>query len=272
MFLAGRGIDDTDLSGRPLVDDNLCVLLNAEDGDITFRLPAFESVREPWELLLDTADDHAEETKSAGEPTRLIGRSLKVFRSSSRVLRAGGALHRLGATYRLQVCPQFTFKDALAVTQYLSDLGITDIYTSPLLQAVAGSEHGYDVVDHGALNAELGGEPGVLRVERRAAAPSHRADGRLRAEPHGHRQRQNSLWDDRPRARAELAVRGFLRRRLDAGPARTCATESSYRSSTASTATCSSAAISSSRSARRRRGSATSTAGSRSPSIRSDRS
>jgi isoamylase len=160
MFLAGRRIDDTDEHGRPLVDDNLCILLNAGESDVDFVLPRFDLVREPWELLLETSEDHRVETRGAGETTRLAARSIKVFRSSSRVLRAGGLLHRLNSTYRLQVCPQFPFERALAVTSYLSELGITDVYTSPLLQAVPGSNHGYDVVDHGTINRELGGESG----------------------------------------------------------------------------------------------------------------
>ena len=33
MFLAGRGIDDVDDDGRPLVDDNLLLLFNTADVD-----------------------------------------------------------------------------------------------------------------------------------------------------------------------------------------------------------------------------------------------
>jgi glycogen operon protein len=158
MFLAGRGIDDSDETGRSLVDDNLVLLLNASERALDFVLPS-EAVEEPWELLVDTADDHAEERGRPGVTTRLVEHSAKLFRSSSRVLRAGGALHRLNASYRLQLHPGFRFSDALAVTSYLNELGITDVYTSPLLRAAAGSTHGYDVVDYGALNPELGGEP-----------------------------------------------------------------------------------------------------------------
>ncbi|HTQ03215.1 MAG TPA: glycogen debranching protein GlgX, partial [Polyangiaceae bacterium] len=159
MFLAGRGIDDVDETGRSLVDDNLLLLVNGGDSALEFVLPACESVAEPWELLLDTANDRAEERVKAAGTTTLTERSMKLFRSSSRVLRAGGALHRLNATYRLQLHKGFRFADALATTAYLHELGVTDVYTSPLLRAAAGSMHGYDVVDYGALNPELGGEP-----------------------------------------------------------------------------------------------------------------
>jgi (1->4)-alpha-D-glucan 1-alpha-D-glucosylmutase len=60
------------------------------------------------------------------------------------------------ATYRLQFNAQFTFADAKKIVGYLHDLGITDIYASPLLRPRKGSTHGYDVVDTGSLNPELG--------------------------------------------------------------------------------------------------------------------
>ena len=47
---------------------------------------------------------------------------------------------------------------------YLADLGVSHLYCSPYLQAAKGSTHGYDVVDHGRLNAELGGEAGHARL------------------------------------------------------------------------------------------------------------
>lgn len=158
MFLAGRGIDDTDDDGRPLVDDNLLLIINAADVDVTFSLPDIEAVREPWQLLVDTFDDRAEEILEPGQSTLMVRRSAKLLRSNSRVIRVGGALHRLGATYRLQLHGDFGFREARSVTTYLSELGITDVYSSPLLAAVHGSRHGYDVVDHGRLNPELGDE------------------------------------------------------------------------------------------------------------------
>lgn len=62
------------------------------------------------------------------------------------------------STYRLQLNAHFTFKDASAIADYLKDLGISHVYCSPYLQAAPGSMHGYDVVDHQSVNAELGGE------------------------------------------------------------------------------------------------------------------
>lgn len=62
------------------------------------------------------------------------------------------------ATYRLQFNRQFGFKDAQKLVPYLHALGISDIYASPILQARAGSGHGYDVTDPTRLNPEIGTE------------------------------------------------------------------------------------------------------------------
>src|SRR5271157_335181 len=63
-----------------------------------------------------------------------------------------------GATYRLQLHKDFTFDDAAGIADYLHALGISHVYASPYLQAAPGSTHGYDVADHHAVSAELGGE------------------------------------------------------------------------------------------------------------------
>src|SRR5438067_11993781 len=60
------------------------------------------------------------------------------------------------ATYRLQFNAGFTFDDARRISAYLAELGIEDIYASPILRARKGSPHGYDVVDATSLNPELG--------------------------------------------------------------------------------------------------------------------
>ena len=60
------------------------------------------------------------------------------------------------ATYRLQFQPEFGFADAADIVAYLSELGISHVYASPIFRARKGSLHGYDCVDFNALNAELG--------------------------------------------------------------------------------------------------------------------
>src|ERR1700704_5842612 len=62
------------------------------------------------------------------------------------------------ATYRLQLTPDFGFAEARALVPYLRDLGISHLYLSPSLQARAGSQHGYDVIDPRHISQELGGE------------------------------------------------------------------------------------------------------------------
>src|SRR5687767_15755761 len=60
------------------------------------------------------------------------------------------------STYRIQFHAGFTFRHAMAVVDYLADLGVTHAYASPYLSARAGSTHGYDVIDPTRLNPEVG--------------------------------------------------------------------------------------------------------------------
>jgi (1->4)-alpha-D-glucan 1-alpha-D-glucosylmutase len=62
------------------------------------------------------------------------------------------------ATYRLQLHAGFPLGAAQGVLPYLSDLGISHVYLSPCLQAVPGSQHGYDVADPTRISEDLGGE------------------------------------------------------------------------------------------------------------------
>ncbi len=64
------------------------------------------------------------------------------------------------ATMRLQLHREFNFANASALIPYLVDLGISHVYSSPILTARAGSIHGYDVIDPTSVNPELGGESG----------------------------------------------------------------------------------------------------------------
>jgi (1->4)-alpha-D-glucan 1-alpha-D-glucosylmutase len=60
------------------------------------------------------------------------------------------------ATYRMQFNRDFTFRDAQAAVEYLHRLGISHLYASPYLKARPGSRHGYDIIDHNAINPEIG--------------------------------------------------------------------------------------------------------------------
>ena len=68
------------------------------------------------------------------------------------------------ATYRLQLSKDFGFDEAAKLVPYLKALGVSHLYASPFLKARAGSRHGYDIVDHAALNPEFGGEPAFMRL------------------------------------------------------------------------------------------------------------
>ncbi|MFI6208535.1 malto-oligosyltrehalose synthase [Streptomyces sp. NPDC051041] len=72
------------------------------------------------------------------------------------------------ATYRLQLQPDFPFEAAAAAVPYLASLGVSHLHLSPVLEAVPGSPHGYDVVDHARVRGELGGEEGLRALARTA--------------------------------------------------------------------------------------------------------
>jgi len=72
------------------------------------------------------------------------------------------------ATYRLQLQPEFPFDAAAAAVPYLASLGVSHLHLSPVLEAVPGSLHGYDVVDHARVRGELGGEEGLRALARTA--------------------------------------------------------------------------------------------------------
>ncbi|HHW84461.1 MAG TPA: malto-oligosyltrehalose synthase [Actinomycetales bacterium] len=74
------------------------------------------------------------------------------------------------STYRIQLQPEFGFDAARLALDYLVELGATDIYLSPILQAAPGSTHGYDVVDHSQVSAELGGRAAFERLAEAAHA------------------------------------------------------------------------------------------------------
>ncbi len=75
------------------------------------------------------------------------------------------------STYRLQMRGDaFRFDDAVALVDYLDDLGVSHIYLSPILTATAGSTHGYDVTDPTSVSAELGGPEGLATLSAAARA------------------------------------------------------------------------------------------------------
>ena len=76
------------------------------------------------------------------------------------------------ATMRMQFHKDFPFERAIPLAPYLKALGVSHLYSSPILTARAGSNHGYDVIDPTTVNPELGGEEGF-----RAVVAALRAEG-----------------------------------------------------------------------------------------------
>ena len=70
----------------------------------------------------------------------------------------------LTATYRFQFHRDFPFAEGAKLAGYLSDLGISHVYASPIMQSKPGSLHGYDVTDFAVINPELGGEEGFRQL------------------------------------------------------------------------------------------------------------
>ena len=101
----------------------------------------------------------------------------------------------LTATYRLQLGPHLDLDGARELVPYLARLGVSHLYLSPVLQARAGSTHGYDVVDPSRANPALGGDAAFDRLADAArgrglgvlldVVPNHMGTGA-----------DNPYWDD----------------------------------------------------------------------------
>lgn len=114
------------------------------------------------------------------------------------------------ATYRLQLQPDFPFPAAEKAVPYLAALGVSHLHLSPVLEAVPGSRHGYDVVDHSRVRQELGGEEGLRSLA--AAAREHGlglvldiVPNHMAAAPRHNRQ----LWEVLREGRASPYARWF---------------------------------------------------------------
>jgi len=62
------------------------------------------------------------------------------------------------STYRIQLNQNFRFADTLKILNYLHELGVSDLYLSPVLASRKGSTHGYDLIDPSRINPDLGTE------------------------------------------------------------------------------------------------------------------
>ncbi|HEV2686269.1 MAG TPA: glycogen debranching enzyme GlgX, partial [Actinomycetota bacterium] len=81
MCLAGRALDEQDERGRPLVDDDLLILINAHHEEIPFALPTLDGSN-GWQALIDTNYDSGfapEARFRPGEAYPLQGRSVALL-------------------------------------------------------------------------------------------------------------------------------------------------------------------------------------------------
>lgn len=60
------------------------------------------------------------------------------------------------STYRLQFHQAFTFQDLEYLIPYFRKLGVGTIYASPILASTTGSTHGYDGIDPGKIDPQIG--------------------------------------------------------------------------------------------------------------------
>ena len=75
---------------------------------------------------------------------------------------------RPASTYRFQISADFDLFEATRRLTYLHDLGVDWVYLSPLLAAESGSNHGYDVVSHAAIDPDRGGAEGLAALSAEA--------------------------------------------------------------------------------------------------------
>ena len=68
------------------------------------------------------------------------------------------------ATYRLQLRNGVDLDQARDLLPWLSELGASHLYLSPLFHAASGSTHGYDVIDPNAVDPVLGGEAAFIAL------------------------------------------------------------------------------------------------------------
>jgi len=68
------------------------------------------------------------------------------------------------STYRIQVTPQRPLSAVVDLVDHVASLGVSHLYLSPLLSSTPGSTHGYDVIDHRSIDAQLGGLDALMTL------------------------------------------------------------------------------------------------------------
>jgi glycogen operon protein len=93
MFLAGKGLDETDEKGEPVGDDDLLVIIHGGHEPMDFVVPEVGTGAGSWELLLDTNDDGAKRQHDPGDEAHLEGRSPATSSVQRQVAGAQAPLH-----------------------------------------------------------------------------------------------------------------------------------------------------------------------------------
>jgi (1->4)-alpha-D-glucan 1-alpha-D-glucosylmutase len=62
------------------------------------------------------------------------------------------------SSYRIQLHQDFSFQQTRKLVSYFADLGISHLYLSPIFEANAGSNHGYDALNPDVVSQERGGD------------------------------------------------------------------------------------------------------------------
>jgi (1->4)-alpha-D-glucan 1-alpha-D-glucosylmutase len=128
------------------------VLGVAEQVNLPGTTDAHPNWRRKLPLPLERLPEHGPVAELATALGRLRGRADHV--RARRPRPEAATIPR--ATYRLQLHRDFGFAQATELVPYLARLGVSHVYCSPYLRARPGSRHGYDIIDHAALNPEIG--------------------------------------------------------------------------------------------------------------------
>ena len=218
VFLNGDELQMTTPRGEDVQDDSFLVLFNAHHEPLDVP-DADASVRR---ALAARAVDRGAGAHGDEAPSWAAREELAV---ESRSIVAAPSRHVTGdfrATYRLQLTPEFGFREARALVPYLERLGVSHLYLSPSFQARDGLD---------ARVRRRRSAPHLRRARRRGgAARARRRRSRRRArhrpEPHGRERREPVLGRSgaaqdvlRPR-HAHRAAPALLRHRRARGRAR----------------------------------------------------
>ena len=157
VFLNGSAIPEPDRRGQRTLDDSFLVMFNAHHEPITFTLPD-EEYGDRWIPEVDTAAREIDARSSSrvadpGGPPEHRRPAQSARAATSEPLRPP---HRLDLPAPAR--SRADLRGRGGAGGHLARLGVSHLYLSPVLQASAGSTHGYDVVDHTRIAKGLGGE------------------------------------------------------------------------------------------------------------------